>query len=185
MNETDNLIVNFMEPGTPTKKEVLAVIIYPGGAKDGGESVIPDRIMEYFLGIRKGTVAEFRSNHPYQGEDEIRAADEYISRVYSDADEIDFSKISSERLRLLRICEYLGGGLANIGKSPDRRVICEKFPDEFFKTDIICDEKRGIAGYTFGLTQYAVKKMNREGRRNVDVFLEEDLLGYTVRTGNI
>ena len=141
----------------------MADIIFPGGAKDGGDSDIPKKIMEYFYGIRKGTITQFKANHPYQGEEELSAVDEYISKVYGDADEMDFSKVESEQLRIFRICEYFGGGLATVRKLKDRQLVCAAYPDEFFKLTVICDEMHGITGYTFGLGKYALVHMNKEG----------------------
>lgn len=185
MEDKDNLIVSFLEPGTPDSKEVLAVIVYPGGAKDDGDNKIPDKIMEYFFGLKKGTVDEFRKNHQYQSEDELKAVDEYITRVYEGSSEIDFSTIGSERLRFIRICEYLGGGLEDIKSLNERQNICAAYPDEYFKPAIICDEKCGIAGYSMNLMQYAIKQMNSEGRRSANVFLQDEPLQYILKCSNI
>ena len=127
------------------------------------------QIAKLFYGIKKGTIEEFNKARTEENLT-TESREKYISSVYGDNDHIDFSLIENETLRIIRICEYLGGGIDEGIKSREGEYISKMFEDEIFM-----DGPSRYGMFNIGVSKDTIESINKDSMSKAELIIADTL----------
>lgn len=143
-------------------------------------------VLSYFYGDTKGNLETFAKRHtavdnrdynPDNGAWVPQYIDKTLKPLFDKNGNIDFSQIPDYTLRLIRICEYLGGGIRGgkpLEESGDPEIcewdfINKKYPNEFFKPYMM-DRNDGL----IAVSEEGMDSFDQWSEGDMDIRLTED-----------